>query len=518
MPVSQTGFETALQFLRSGISTGGLAGPSGRIPTVNAMARRARVSSQAMCRAVRSLVSEGEVRIVGKRGIYLCGAFAPETAVPAPPHCKWERLRTAIETDILNGAYSSSASLPSAGVLAQRYGVTYLTLRKALMALAADRLLSPSRSSFTINRPTAGTKHSSLVAVGVAGAGTGLFFRSHRNEEFFAVLERECSSRNIRLEKAIVRRRTSRREVFYTAGPPFNPQKAGAIGYLVMAESLGDTTGVLNLLGGTRRPVAVLDETGEVDERRLPLAPAHACVFSAANSKRCGLLAGQHLLRAGHRRICYLSAYHSNAWSVNRFLGLREAFGNAGFPGAVVPCVFSEYVNSWSIPPAPVERALRGRVPFGRIRGLMRSLERIGAGMPAHARKGFRFLSVRLAEAAHHEIERQYVLPLLEKALGVADATAWAASSDQTALFALDFLDSKGIQVPRRLSVMGFDDILEAFDSELTTYNFNMPALAHRILSFILDPRPRGRTSPPERVEIDGVVIERATTGRPAGK
>ncbi len=67
--------------------------------------------------------------------------------------------------------------------------------------------------------------------------------------------------------------------------------------------------------------------------------------------------------------------------------------------------------------------------------------------------------------------------------------------------------------MPRGLSVAGFDNLVEAQRDELTTYDFNNPALAHAMLWFILNP-PRTRAEKAQvRMEMPGMLVPRATTG-----
>jgi hypothetical protein len=62
------------------------------------------------------------------------------------------------------------------------------------------------------------------------------------------------------------------------------------------------------------------------------------------------------------------------------------------------------------------------------------------------------------------------------------------------------------------LSVISFDDTLEAFLWKLTSYNHNVSAIMHAMLAHILDPRMTADA--PGRgaaVEIEGFVTQRGT-------
>ncbi|MBD3419119.1 MAG: GntR family transcriptional regulator [Chitinivibrionales bacterium] len=82
-------------------------------------------------------------------------------------------------------------------------------------------------------------------------------------------------------------------------------------------------------------------------------------------------------------------------------------------------------------------------------------------------------------------------------------------------LAALNYLHKKSITVPQQLSLIGFDDTLEAVLAGLSSYNFNMTAMAHRMLGFVLNMRSVPRTR--RVIEVDGMVVERLTTGKCVG-
>jgi DNA-binding LacI/PurR family transcriptional regulator len=68
--------------------------------------------------------------------------------------------------------------------------------------------------------------------------------------------------------------------------------------------------------------------------------------------------------------------------------------------------------------------------------------------------------------------------------------------------------------VPGTLSVISIDNGASAFNNQLTTVDFRMPTIAHRLLMFILTAPKHGHAEPAGPVEVEGVVIERRTTGR----
>lgn len=101
--------------------------------------------------------------------------------------------------------------------------------------------------------------------------------------------------------------------------------------------------------------------------------------------------------------------------------------------------------------------------------------------------------------------------------LALADRpTAIFASSDAAAFGVLGAARDAGLQVPRDLSVLGFDDIVEASypSAALSTVRQPLREMGHvavqRLMSLIADPR-----QPAERIVMDTELVVRQTTAPP---
>jgi DNA-binding LacI/PurR family transcriptional regulator len=93
-----------------------------------------------------------------------------------------------------------------------------------------------------------------------------------------------------------------------------------------------------------------------------------------------------------------------------------------------------------------------------------------------------------------------------------AGCTALVCANDSAALAALDMLRARGVSVPEEISVMGFDDTLEAHQVRLTRYNFGALQATRALVNHVLAPRTRRQRQ--ERVEVEGFVVKRASCGR----
>ena len=126
-------------------------------------------------------------------------------------------------------------------------------------------------------------------------------------------------------------------------------------------------------------------------------------------------------------------------------------------------------------------------------------------------RRLFALESRALAQA---QTVRELLAPRLHEVLALSDVTAWVAANDSLAFVLLDFLRDARVDVPDRLSVVGFDDTPGAFTSGLTSYNFNAGLFAQRMLEHVLSPSVGRPGRKPDWIEVPGFVAERATSGQ----
>ncbi len=96
-----------------------------------------------------------------------------------------------------------------------------------------------------------------------------------------------------------------------------------------------------------------------------------------------------------------------------------------------------------------------------------------------------------------------------------AEATAVFVANDQMALGVLRSLAEGGRDVPRDVSVVGFDDVADAADYRppLTTIRQDFAALGERAVTALVHGLERGATNPAETVPTS--LIERSSTAAP---
>jgi hypothetical protein len=105
-----------------------------------------------------------------------------------------------------------------------------------------------------------------------------------------------------------------------------------------------------------------------------------------------------------------------------------------------------------------------------------------------------------------------WLAPLFKTVLKKSNTTAWICSSDQLAFAALAFLQNAHVDVPGKISVIGFDNWREAYEHQLSTFDFNMHGIIQESLLMIMD--EKSLKARPVMSEVDGYVVERRTTRR----
>jgi DNA-binding LacI/PurR family transcriptional regulator len=206
------------------------------------------------------------------------------------------------------------------------------------------------------------------------------------------------------------------------------------------------------------------------------------------------------LRELGHRRIAYLSPYtlEGTTWVGDRLAGLREVYGND-----TVTFLGTELHSAGT-----AGRIIGDRL-FPAVTGAISDL---AGGISTHlGPTDSSWVRRQLLGPLRSRLIESSLEPLLEQALRDHSITAWVGANDEVALTALRFLASRRVQVPRQLSVVGFDGSPPAMLAELTTYDFNAPAAAKTALDLVLRP-PVKVPGPDLRIlDIPGVLAQRPT-------
>lgn len=478
--------------------------PGDRLPSVRTLAAEAGMSPVSILRALRRLSTHGVVSIRPRIGtVLLClpdSGLDTELSRPQPVHrARWRRVADTIRDDIAAGRHHPGRPLPGTRELAARSGVCYRTLRKALQYLADDHVLTVDHKRYYPATGRHGTTNT-IVLLTRLDRSMGLEHMPERDQMLLRLLEEVCSMNGLRLEIApfdITGTQTRPRDPNQIYGRRGLPHALGFIIWTVAMQHCDITHVALQLATNTTR-VAILDADGYHDLAPLYRFGRRIAVFSMAISSRCGRLVGQHVLSQGHHSIAFVTANREAVHARRRLEGVMDACGprkdvhvrvvDIGFRDAEQPL----RVRTEDL--LPDDRPVR--VP----RGLLRTAVQAHVGRIWTTLYGLSLLE--------HAADR------LDPLLTDATVTAWVASDDPTAVACLDFLASRAVRVPERLSVVGFDDSAAATFRGLDSYNFNYHAVTSAMVGFVAGSPALGAGTHHGPREIDGAVVQRGSVRR----
>jgi DNA-binding LacI/PurR family transcriptional regulator len=414
----------------------------------------------------------------------------------------WGQLSEVLEKDIVEGKYRAGTSLPPYKQLAAQYGVCYRTLRKALSAVARKGYLVSHKRRFSVAVLSSVQSTSTVVLIDPGKAD----WLSQMTQEYMRALERECSEAGI--GHAVVACTDEGMGSARRVLARLQSIRGSTLGVILRPASLARplVDGLLSGLSRLGLPVAWLDETGS---RVPPPVPSRLSSLRVFSMPRNVLLAGRmarYLRALGHRRVAYVSPLHWTAWSQDRLEALRAEFhSNAAVTS--VEAVVSEMEGDTALPVSSsfseeINAVLRRR--FGDLTSATGTTDHMALRkLQTHAWSLSRLAALRVV-----------MQPLLKRAASLKGVTAWVCANDDTALSALDFLEQRGVRVPRDVSVVGFDDVFDALGRGLTTYNFDRAGAMCAMVNYFLGPSWRNQRRA-AFTYVQGYVVERGTAGPP---
>lgn len=502
------------------------------LPSLAALAQSAGVSRHTMWKAIQLLKREGSCTVI-ERGRIIAGSRQPRAdTADAAGNLLWKRKRILLEQDLVSGRFPEREAIPSIGELRSIYGTSYTTVRKILDSLIADHVLVPYGKSYRSALGAARLRPKTLTVI--SGEKIPQMVRRHESiiVRIFETLQADCIRRGIDVELINLEfPDTSSPEAY--AG--MIPDRDDGIGYITLVDVAADEPkffALLEMLSRRKEPVAIFDTSNKFRlPFRLAIHPNLQVVKIA--SLTAGRDAANVLLNQGHSRIAFISLFHANEWSIDRLAGLKRRCGRAGNNQGIVEHVSTEYryaqdaVQQFSGIEKPTLRGQRaktgrhggmpGQEEKNHEDGLIRQVKadlaavRRLSGEPLTPALSARLRNI-LFEHAGDSLIALHLQPLLQQALDDRAASAWVMANDIQAIVALDFLARMNIRVPGDLSVVSFDNTIDAMERGLTSYDFNPRAIVYRMLSFIMQPRVFYSRRP---VEVAGVMVERGTVGAP---
>jgi DNA-binding LacI/PurR family transcriptional regulator len=329
--------------------------------------------------------------------------------------------------------------------------------------------------------------------------------------EFLRTLSTECTKARIRLETVSWHQDKESIVFMDSRGNKYQalPEFDSVHGYIHLLLGRNDfRNDIVKMLAQKKQPVVTFDQLGDKTAISKEATKRTMLILSSMVTESPGRAMARYLLSLGHRRIAFISPFPAYPWSQKRLAGMKQEYEKAGRPDGIMLFAPSDITSPFNNIPETLKES-----------GIQPALRSFNKWL-THTDKAFAFeYRKRVPDAVQHVLTdgelRRRLEPVFKKILADRSITAWAAANDTVAFYALDFLHEQGVEVPREVSIVGFDDLADSLQYNLTTYNFNTPAIVTQCLAHIFRlPHATLARSKSGKIEIAGMVVERGTAGR----
>jgi DNA-binding transcriptional regulator YhcF (GntR family) len=493
--------------------------PDGILPSIRILAKSSGVSFVTMWKAIKFLTETGLIAngLEGNRFV----VNGQNSSTPFPDskiNDEFQDINIGVQQsitdklykDIVSGRFTASEKLPSCKELQLLYGVSFTTLKKSLSILVDEQILEHRSNGYYIPSLTGSTGHARIVAIG-CGWEDGKIWVDHQDKNYFRAIESECIRMNVQLDVVVHYRNSGRLQFIHSASSKdYDLDDRTILGYIFIVANLdSNPEEVLERLVRLRRNVAVLDVVGGWNIPQCAHGNRLVQFFTTTASELPAKRVAQYLLGKGHKRIGFFSPFHRALWSKRRLSTMTEMFSRAGFGDSVVPFVLPKYAYQWDY--------LNKNEQYEDLRSLISQYNQWKKETRGTVFKKFGNLGYNIVKyitewnCASGEIYEK-MKPLFESALEDRTISAWVMSNDFAATMGIDFLKEKNIKIPEDLSVISFDNTLDAMEYQLTSYDFNNHGIITIILRFILAPHTVKKGRKDGCIEVDGALVVRRTS------
>ena len=102
---------------------------------------------------------------------------------------------------------------------------------------------------------------------------------------------------------------------------------------------------------------------------------------------------------------------------------------------------------------------------------------------------------------------------LMHRALRLRETTAWVTSDDFEAVNAYTFLRRRGIAVPGRISLVGFNNSIDALRLNISSCDRNIEGLINAMYNYVVNPHLLGSALRKKVISLAGHVVARGSSG-----
>lgn len=454
--------------------------PEGRLPSIRWLSIQNHASTRTVQIALELLRKRGLIESRPRSGLWRKGEL-PKEEVPEVKRSV-DALFLQLKKELADGLHPWDSPLPLIKVLAVHWNCHVQTVSKILHRAVSMGLLERKGRFHIPRRPAAKGKRNrpTILCLG-AGAPDGNFrMDSDRESDFWRELGAQAALSGLSLVRRV-----------WNGGPVRTVENT--VGVIVTNWHYKDPYAICREVAKLKIPACVwFDEQTRDSMVSKPRVHYHDQGHSTEN----GVYLTRHLIELGHKHIAYISPWHANPWSLKRLKGIQnEALQH----GCRVDSFFLNGDSEWDrLIPAENDPFLLKKFPAKLIEKMIEG--------PSDTVQSFLG-----AQLGWNRI-RKDLEPLFTQALA-SRATAWIGANDICALDALKWLKEKGVPVPKKVSVAGFDDTIEALRSDLTSFRFSCASVARAMIYQILTGQ-RAQTL----TQHKGMVVARGSTAEVARK
>lgn len=461
-----------------------------RLPTIRQMQAQSHLSRHRLQRAIAMLRMKGELEVKKGGGIFLPSPHPPKPARVTKRKSRREQIYARITREIRRGRYAAGAGMPLVKELAERYGTDRGTMRRVLDRLTEDKWLRYCRRRWYVT----GSKSNTAVLNQILLVGTPLGIGIVQNipwesRELIRLLDLECNRRGIRLRLCGLSDLVSLSD---TGTLSMLKDSLGCVLWLFSSLEGLEWPELLRRAARFQKRVTVWDNMGVLPHpgQVVPLFPSLS-FYAFARSEDDGYDVAMHVLQRGHTKAAFVTLDPPADWSELRYRAICRAFEQCGQGRGCryIGCPDSSRINKFF-----QEHDLRQAF----LDHLNTQADRtLPGGLYPTKYTEMNAVSMAREYVAEALLVRRFE-PVLEQLYEQSDITVWICANDSIAHLAKSFLDRKGASSKNRPSMISFDDSPLAQQAQISSYNFNLPAVAAEIVDGLIHARP---------LEEQGVVL-----------
>lgn len=479
------------------------------LPAIDVLAARANVSRMTMYSRICAAIRTGRLlRLPGRRGYVLSSPRPAPSTSPDYPESRTHSLSRALIDDIVRGQYPADAPLPPYKVLSHRYGASYGLLRESLESLVEGGTLIRHGRGYRIARPRPAASTARITVLANTTTMAALCEVGTRTTDLWRSLEHETQGVGLPVSFLAVmhdgglRGADSRR--FSSIGEA--ERALNSLGHIALPIGMSSRalSALMEQVRLSRLPVAVLEESARSLCVDLSREARTVMPVALGFGQLPGYLVGRRLLELGHRDVVFMCLSEGDVAFGERLAGMRAAFDELGMADRVRSVTIPRWKRGIG--------ALHERIRRSEVSGILARARREAAGalVGTSRPETLRRLAAAHTACARVDAYTREAQQLCAMAREHDGATAWVAINDELALMAMRYLRRARVRVPSEVSVVGFDDSVDAFGAGLSSYDFNVTGVVRAMLDHIVARRtPVGLRRTARGMEVPGTLMER---------